>query len=155
QAVRRLREVAERAGVRRYAVQPPGRATGLIAPRRALELWLEGAAPDGDEAEVTVIESAGGQKEMAEALRARRERARGATRAPAGGGGRDLEASAASRAGARAAERASEQQRVFGIIAPNGPARAGGRGLSDDAELRLDRARGDRHRRCHRGAERL
>jgi hypothetical protein len=71
-AVVRLRDVAERAGLRRYAVQPPGRATGLIAPRRALELWLEVAAQDGHPAEVTVIESASGQKEMAEALRARR-----------------------------------------------------------------------------------
>jgi hypothetical protein len=72
-AVKRLRDVAERAGARRYAVQPPGRATGLIAPRRALELWLEVAAQDGHEAEVTIIESASGQKEMAEALRARRQ----------------------------------------------------------------------------------
>jgi hypothetical protein len=72
QAVKGMRAVAERAGLRRYAVQPPGRATGLIAPRRALELWLDVAAQDGFPAEVTVIESASGQKEMAEALRARR-----------------------------------------------------------------------------------
>jgi hypothetical protein len=72
QAVKRLRDVVERAGLRRYAVQPPGRATGLIAPRRALEIWLDVAAQDGYPAEVTVIESASGQKEMAEALRARR-----------------------------------------------------------------------------------
>jgi hypothetical protein len=71
-AVRRIRSVLERAGIRRYAVQPPGRATGLIAPRRALELWIETAKQDGLEHEVTVIESPSGQKEMQEALRGRR-----------------------------------------------------------------------------------
>lgn len=70
-AVGRMRAVLEKAGIQRYAIQPPGRATGLIAPRRALELWLEVAADDHIPAEVTVIESASGQKEMSEALRAR------------------------------------------------------------------------------------
>jgi hypothetical protein len=70
--VRRMRKVLAQAGVTRYAVQPPGRATGLIAARRALELWLEEAGKDGHEAEVTIIESPSGQKEMAEALRTRR-----------------------------------------------------------------------------------
>jgi hypothetical protein len=69
-AVRMIREVVARAGIKRYAVQPPGRATGLIAPRRALELWLDVAALDGFDGEVTIVESASGQKEMAEALRA-------------------------------------------------------------------------------------
>lgn len=68
-AVRAMRLVVARAGITRYALQPPGRATGLIAPRRALELWLEVAAADGREAEVTLVESPSGQKEMAEALR--------------------------------------------------------------------------------------
>jgi cytosol aminopeptidase family protein len=71
-AVRGMRDVVVRAGVKRYAVYPPGRATGLIAARRALELWLEVAGPAAQEEEVTIIESASGQKEMAEALRARR-----------------------------------------------------------------------------------
>ena len=57
-AVRGIRDVVQRAGIRKYAVQPPGRATGLIAPRRALELWLEVAAADGHDAEVTIVESA-------------------------------------------------------------------------------------------------
>jgi hypothetical protein len=70
--VRRIRDVLERAGIRHYAVQPPGRATGLIAPRRALEIWLDEAQADSYDAEVTIIESPSGQKEMAEALRARR-----------------------------------------------------------------------------------
>jgi hypothetical protein len=64
-----MRSVLARAGVTRYAVQPPGRATGLIAPRRALELWLEVAAADGLDADVTIVESTSGQKEMSEALR--------------------------------------------------------------------------------------
>jgi len=71
-AVRRMRQVLERANLRRYALQPPGRATGLIAPRRALELWLDVAAEDQIPAEVTIVESAGGQKEMSEALRGRK-----------------------------------------------------------------------------------
>lgn len=70
--VRHIREVLARAGLGRYAIQPPGRATGLIAPRRALELWLDESARDGWPAEVSIIESASGQKEMAEALRMRR-----------------------------------------------------------------------------------
>jgi hypothetical protein len=70
--VRHIRAVLARAGIGCYAIQPPGRATGLIAPRRALELWLDESARDGLEAEVSIIESASGQKEMAEALRMRR-----------------------------------------------------------------------------------
>lgn len=70
--VRRIRMVLDRARIRRYALQPPGRATGLIAPRRALELWLDEAGRDGVDADVTIIESPSGQKEMAEALRVRR-----------------------------------------------------------------------------------
>jgi hypothetical protein len=71
-ATRRIRDVMANAGAARYAVQPPGRATGLVAPRRALELWQEEAAADGREGEVTLIESPSGQKEMSEALRGRR-----------------------------------------------------------------------------------
>ncbi len=70
-AVSRMRVTLERAGLRRYALQPPGRAMGMIAPRRALELWLDVAADDGIPAEATLIESASGQKEMTEALRVR------------------------------------------------------------------------------------
>jgi hypothetical protein len=71
-ATRRIRAVMAGAGAARYAVQPPGRATGLVAPRRALELWQEEAGADGHDAEVTLIESPSGQKEMAEAMRGRR-----------------------------------------------------------------------------------
>jgi hypothetical protein len=54
-----------------YALQPPGRSAGLIAARRALELWQEQTRQDGFDHEVTIIESPQGQKEMAEALRGR------------------------------------------------------------------------------------
>jgi hypothetical protein len=67
--VHRIREVLSKAGFHRYALQPPGRATGLIAARRALELWIEQVRRDRFDAEVTVIESPSGQKEMAEALK--------------------------------------------------------------------------------------
>ena len=59
------------AGIRSYAFQPPGRSSGLIAARRALELWQEQTKQDGFEHEVTVVESPQGQKEMSEALRGR------------------------------------------------------------------------------------
>jgi hypothetical protein len=67
--VRWIREVAERARLDDYALQPPGRATGLIGARRALELWLEEAAQDGHTARVAIIDSQNGQKDMAEILR--------------------------------------------------------------------------------------
>jgi leucyl aminopeptidase len=69
--VARMREVLDKAGITSYALQPPGRSAGLIAARRALELWQEQTRQDGYEHEVTIIESPQGQKEMAEALRGR------------------------------------------------------------------------------------
>jgi hypothetical protein len=67
--LRRMRDVLGRAGLKQLAIQPPGRATGLIAARRAFEILNE-EWPDG--ADVTILESPSGQKEMAEALRARK-----------------------------------------------------------------------------------
>jgi|GEM_PF-387242 len=70
QHVRWIRDVLGRAGVTSYAVQPPGRATGLIAARRALELWLEEMDKDGlEDEDVAIIDAPGAQKEMAEILR--------------------------------------------------------------------------------------
>jgi hypothetical protein len=66
--IRRIRDVLGKAGIKQYAIQPPGRATGLIAARRAFELW----ADEPDTSDVTILESPSGQKEMAEALRARK-----------------------------------------------------------------------------------
>lgn len=75
--VRWIREVADRAGIGDYALQPPGRATGLIGARRALELWLEEAEADGREAEVAIIDNQSGQKDMAEILRYQKRQAAG------------------------------------------------------------------------------
>lgn len=75
QHVRWMRDVIQRAGVRTYAVQPPGRATGFIGARRALELWLEEADKDAFDDDVAIIDTHGGQKEMAEILRYRSRRA--------------------------------------------------------------------------------
>jgi hypothetical protein len=62
-----LREVVGRLGVHRWALALPGRATGLIIARRALELFLdERRAPAADD--VWLIEPQAAQKEMAEAL---------------------------------------------------------------------------------------
>ena len=75
QHVRWIRDVVARARVSEYAMQPPGRATGFIGARRALELWLEEADKDGRDDAIRVIDTHGGQKEMAEILRYRQRRA--------------------------------------------------------------------------------
>jgi hypothetical protein len=67
--VGRIRQVAASAGIKDYAVQAPGRASGLIGARRALEIWLEQAKRDGLTADVTLIDDLAGQKDMAELLR--------------------------------------------------------------------------------------
>ena len=79
--VRRIREVARQAGIRDFALQPPGRATGLVAARRALEMWIEEGGPGGDEERVSIIDTAGAQKEMADILHAR-QRLRSRTSEP-------------------------------------------------------------------------
>ncbi len=66
---RRIRQVVADAGIKDYAVQAPGRASGLIGARRALELWLELGKADLTAADVTLIEDPAGQKDMAELLR--------------------------------------------------------------------------------------
>jgi hypothetical protein len=72
--VRWIRKVAADAGLAEYAVEAPGRATGLIGARRALELWLDESAQDGQAPEaVTLVDSAHGHKDMADLLRQRRE----------------------------------------------------------------------------------
>jgi hypothetical protein len=56
----------------RYALVPPGRSTGRLSARRALELFLEAAGPKGpneEDCEVVIIESPAGQKEAAELAR--------------------------------------------------------------------------------------
>ena len=54
-------------GKPRYALVPPGRSTGRLSARRALELYLEEAAHGaGAPVDLVVIESVAGQKEAAE-----------------------------------------------------------------------------------------
>ncbi len=77
--VRRIREVMKRAGIQEYAVQPPGRATGLVAARRALEMWIEESGDAAEGERVSIIDSSGAQKEMADILHAR-QRATAAVR---------------------------------------------------------------------------
>lgn len=72
--VRWIRNVASRAKIGNYAIQPPGRATGLIGARRALELWLEDASSESGDVDVAIIDSHNGQKDMAELLRYRRRK---------------------------------------------------------------------------------
>ncbi len=72
--VRWIRDVAARAKITRYAVQPPGRATGLIGARRALELWLAESEKDKYEDDIMIIDSQSGQKDMAEILRYHRRK---------------------------------------------------------------------------------
>lgn len=69
QDVRRIRDVLARAGSSAYAVQPPGRAMGLIAARQALQIWLDEAGEDA--AEIAIIDTPGAQKQMAEILSGR------------------------------------------------------------------------------------
>ena len=75
-AVKRVRSVLHKARVEHYAIQPPGRAMGLIAARRALELWMEESERDPYKHEVAIVDTPGAQKEMADILHAYQRRAR-------------------------------------------------------------------------------
>ena len=101
QHVRWIRDVLGRAGVSRYAIQPPGRATGLIAARRALELWLDEAGKDDRREDVAIIDAPGAQKEMAETLRkAQKQAARKAPAKPNKASGASSDREGASDSGA-------------------------------------------------------
>jgi hypothetical protein len=78
--VRRIRGVMKKAGIQEYAVQPPGRATGLVAARRALEMWIEESG-NAEGERVSIIDTQGAQKEMSDILHAR-QRATAAVRPP-------------------------------------------------------------------------
>jgi hypothetical protein len=56
-------------GHARYALVPPGRSTGRLSARRALEIYLAEAQQTQAAADVVVIESVAGQKEAAELAR--------------------------------------------------------------------------------------
>jgi hypothetical protein len=62
-------DVAGKAGVTELAMQAPGRATGIIGARRALELLLD-IIPDT--LSIALIEDPAGQKDVAELLRTSR-----------------------------------------------------------------------------------
>ncbi|HVK88302.1 MAG TPA: M17 family peptidase N-terminal domain-containing protein [Kofleriaceae bacterium] len=63
-------EVVRKAGAKDWALQAPGRASGMIGARRAVELVLENEAL-ADSA-VTLLEDPAGQKDIAELLRNQR-----------------------------------------------------------------------------------
>ncbi len=56
-------------GQTRYALVPPGRSTGRLSARRALEIYLEEAQRAQAAVDVVVVESVAGQKEAAELAR--------------------------------------------------------------------------------------
>jgi hypothetical protein len=62
-----IREVVIGAAVSDWALQAPGRASGLIGARRAVEIMLEDAALV--EQPLTLLEDPAGQKDIAELLR--------------------------------------------------------------------------------------
>ncbi len=65
--LRWMREVATAAGVRDFALEAPGRATGVVGARRALEVVLD--ETDRGDGSVWLIDGPAGQKDMAELLR--------------------------------------------------------------------------------------
>ena len=62
--------VSERAGITEWTMQAPGRASGLIGARRAIEIILEDQLL-ADQT-VTLLEDPAGQKDIAELLRNQR-----------------------------------------------------------------------------------
>jgi hypothetical protein len=68
EASRLIVDKMARLGLTKYALVPPGRSTGRLSARRALEIYLEEARGAG---ELVVVESVAGQKEAAELARSR------------------------------------------------------------------------------------
>lgn len=66
--VKWISEVLKRAGVKSYALQAPGRATGLIGARQAAELWIQNT--NTGDASVTLLDSVTAQKEIGDLLAA-------------------------------------------------------------------------------------
>ncbi len=71
--VKWIMDVAKTAGVTDWALQMPGRASGLIGARRAIEIILEDKLLDDQS--VTLLEDPAGQKDIAELLRRQNARA--------------------------------------------------------------------------------
>ena len=60
-------------GQPRYALVPPGRSTGRLSARRALEIYIAELQQAAASADVVVVESVAGQKEAAELARQPRD----------------------------------------------------------------------------------
>jgi hypothetical protein len=65
-----IRRVVGQAGVADWSLQAPGRASGLIGARRAVELMLDEATLQDQP--ITLLEDPAGQKDIAELLRSQR-----------------------------------------------------------------------------------
>ncbi len=65
-----IADVVAKAGASDWAVQAPGRASGLIGARRAVEVILEDQALA--QQSITLLEDPSGQKDIAELLRSQR-----------------------------------------------------------------------------------
>ena len=63
----KIASAVRRMALRRYALVPPGRSTGRLSARRALQLYLTALEAGGPSAaELVVVESTAGQKEAAD-----------------------------------------------------------------------------------------
>jgi hypothetical protein len=73
EANRRILNAIDKMALARFAMVPPGRSTGRLSARRALELLLEvdRARPTTSARELWVVESTAGQKEAAELAQSR------------------------------------------------------------------------------------
>lgn len=65
-----IRDVVRGAGAADWSMQAPGRASGVIGARRAVELMLEDATLAAQS--ITLLEDPAGQKDIAELLRSQR-----------------------------------------------------------------------------------
>ena len=65
-----MSDVLRKAGATEWAMQLPGRASGLIGARRAVEIVLEDAELASQP--ITILEDPAGQKDIAELLRSQR-----------------------------------------------------------------------------------
>ena len=70
QDLARIRDVVAKAGATDWALQAPGRASGLIGARRAVEIILED--PELVAQPITLLEDPAGQKDVSELLRSAR-----------------------------------------------------------------------------------
>ncbi len=68
-ACKLIAEKLAKLGQSRYALVPPGRSTGRLSARRALELYLDEAQRAQPGVELVVVESVAGQKEAADLAR--------------------------------------------------------------------------------------